>query len=573
MCGLGLGLVACGDDSTPAGDTTNDTTQNDTTDTVQPDTTDTVQPDTNTDTTQPDSTDTTDTTQPDTDTVGPTCDRSGFTVTNSFFEYDEANDFTNFGAESDSAFISVEFYDIGSGSPLTGVGIYPIGSNAADRNYETCSTCIIIYADCGAESCDKLFFATGGTIEVTAIDQAAGTITAELKDIVAVEVTIDQQTFRSTPVPNGEGYCIDSAVVDYNPECTNDDMCTDASKPFCDTESNTCVQCVGFFDCSTAAAPVCLIADGTCGTLTGQCTGDDNLEPNNGPAQASALTAGTPVNAKACVGSTQREFDWYTFTTTEVSNLNFSVTHAAATAMDFDIVLFSADGEIVDAAESEENPEVLSVPLAPAGTYYALVYLYSGSDTAGVDYTLAFTATVPECLTNADCTNAGEAVCDTTVGECVVCASSFDCAAATPVCIADDQGVRSCGVVDVCTGDDANEHGNDGPNGAIALTLGTPATAKICGETDTPSELESDFFVLDLATAGNVRFTLTWTGDSDLDLYLYEEDGTFLDGSVLDTPEVISAEALAVGKYFVEVISYEGNATVALDYTLEAATF
>lgn len=576
MCGLGMGLVACGDDSTPAGDTNTptdtDTSNPSDTDTTTPTDTDTTSPDT--DTTVPDTDTTADTTTPD--TVGPTCDRDEFTVNAAFFEYNADNDFTNFGAESDSGFISVEFYDIGSGSPLTGVGVYPIGGNAADRNYETCSTCIVIYDDCGAETCDTLFFATGGTIEVTAIDQDAGTITAELKDIVAVEVTIDSQTFRSTPVANGESYCLDSVPVVYDPECTTDAMCTEAGKPFCDTESNTCVQCLGAFDCPTAAAPVCVVANDTlvCGTQTDVCTGDDTLEPNNGPAQATALVAGTPVNAKACVGTTSRETDWFTFTTTEVSNLNFSVTHAAATAMDFDIVLFSADGEVVDAAESEDNPEVLTVPLAPVGTYYAVVYLYTGSDTAGVDYTFSFTATVPECQTNTDCTEAGEAICDTTVGECVVCATSFDCGATTPVCQADDAGVRSCTVVDVCTGDDAtHENNDDGPSGATPLVLGTPMNSKVCGEDGTPSESESDFYILDLTTAGNVRFTLTWAGESDLDLYLFGEDGTFIDGSVLDSPEVLDAPALAVGKYYVQIISYEGNATAAIDYSIGAASF
>ena len=96
------------------------------------------------------------------------------------------------------------------------MGVYPIGGNADDQNYETCETCVLIYADCGVETCNKIFYATAGSIEISAIDQTAGTITAKLKNIVAIEVTIDPEFYTSTPVPNGETYCVDLVDVDYN---------------------------------------------------------------------------------------------------------------------------------------------------------------------------------------------------------------------------------------------------------------------------------------------------------------------------------------------------------------------
>lgn len=220
MTGLAMGLVACGDDATPG---PADTAGGDTVaDTSNPDTSapDTSAPDTNTpDVTRPDvtiqDTNTGDTNPGDTntgDTNQPGCDRTTFAGT-AYFEHDAEFGYTTFGLENDTAFLAVEFYDFGDGSPLTGPGNYPLGANADDQNYETCTTCLIIYADCDAETCAKSFYGTGGTIEVTALDLDAGTVTATLKNVVAVEVTIDENTFVSTPVNNGETFCLGSLSI------------------------------------------------------------------------------------------------------------------------------------------------------------------------------------------------------------------------------------------------------------------------------------------------------------------------------------------------------------------------
>lgn len=229
--GLALGLVACGSDATPGptdttgGDTVADTSAPDTSapdtsanDTNTPDVTrpDVTIQDTNTGDTNTTDTNTTDTNTTDTnpgDTNQPGCDRTSFSGT-AYFEHDEEFGYTTFGLENDTAFIAVEFYDFGNGSPLDGPGNYPIGANTDDRNYETCETCLLIYADCTTEECAKVFFGTGGTIEVSALDLDAGTVTATLKNIVAIEVTIDEDTFVSTPVNNGETFCLGSVLID-----------------------------------------------------------------------------------------------------------------------------------------------------------------------------------------------------------------------------------------------------------------------------------------------------------------------------------------------------------------------
>ena len=230
MGGLAMGLVACGSDATPGptdttgGDTIADTSPGDTStgdttpgDTTTADTTtpDVTRPDVTIQDTNTGDTNTTDTTTADTspnDTTQPGCDRTGFTGT-AYFEHDAEFGYTTFGLENDTGFIAVEFYDFGNGSPLTGPGNYPIGATADDQNYETCETCVLIYADCTAEACAKSFYGTGGTIEVTALDLDAGTVTATLRNVVAEEVTIDEDTFVSTPVNNGETWCLSSVPI------------------------------------------------------------------------------------------------------------------------------------------------------------------------------------------------------------------------------------------------------------------------------------------------------------------------------------------------------------------------
>lgn len=225
MGGLVMGLMACGSDTTPGptdttgGDTVADTSAPDTStpDTSTADTTtpDVTRPDVTIQDTNTGDTNTADTNTADTnpgDTNQPGCDRTTFAGT-AYFEHDAEFGYTTFGLENDTAFLAVEFYDFGDGSPLDGPGNYPLGANAEDQNYETCTTCLIIYADCDAETCAKSFYGTGGTIEVTAVDLDAGTVTATLKNVVAAEVTIDEDTFVSTPVNGGETWCLGSVLI------------------------------------------------------------------------------------------------------------------------------------------------------------------------------------------------------------------------------------------------------------------------------------------------------------------------------------------------------------------------
>jgi hypothetical protein len=354
------------------------------------------------------------------DVVTPvTCDREGFTSDESFL--DTGDGYDAFGLSSATQTLIVEFYDVGDGSPLEGVGTYPVGTNPGDDNYETCSTCVLIAADCTEEGCAKTFFATEGSIEVTAFDRDAKTVTARLLNARFVEVTIDGDTYASTPVADGEGWCISEAAIAAAPECTtnaactdptkpvcnttdlvcvecaDDSACSDPTKPFCATDEGVCVACTNDFQC-TAAAPVCQASeDGVvgCGVIDA-CTGDDAGENgDDGPLGAGPITLGETKAAKICGGreaASIGEADYYSFDMAAAGKLNVTLTWGNES--DLDLYVVDTEGQIVDrSARTTGNPEVVTfaeLPDAqlPAGRFYIVVMSYDGNPTDAIDYTL-----------------------------------------------------------------------------------------------------------------------------------------------------------------------------------------
>lgn len=82
-------------------------------------------------------------------------------------------------------------------------------------NYVNCSTCVLVYTNCDAAGiCDKIFFANEGAVNVTAYGTVGGRFTGTVSNVTLQEVTIDEQTFVSTPVPGGDQWCIDSFSFD-----------------------------------------------------------------------------------------------------------------------------------------------------------------------------------------------------------------------------------------------------------------------------------------------------------------------------------------------------------------------
>lgn len=139
--------------------------------------------------------------------------------------YDEAWETLSLESKSPDASVLVQFFDSFFGGGPWKPGVYPIGANLPDKDYQTCSTCVFFCSQCDAQSCSKFFFAVAGTIEITEVasDKEYGyTVSAGLKNIRAVEVTVDadldtctsimlsDRRPQATFVPNGDALCIDS---------------------------------------------------------------------------------------------------------------------------------------------------------------------------------------------------------------------------------------------------------------------------------------------------------------------------------------------------------------------------
>jgi hypothetical protein len=110
------------------------------------------------------------------------------------------------GAED---FVGLQFY---SGDNFDGqlTGSFELGTGI-DDNYETCGRCVLVERDAGAlgSAGNTRFFATSGTMDIEAAsEQMDGRPSLTITDVTLVEVTVDPDTFQSTPVAGGDCYHI-----------------------------------------------------------------------------------------------------------------------------------------------------------------------------------------------------------------------------------------------------------------------------------------------------------------------------------------------------------------------------
>ncbi len=168
------------------------------------------------------------------------------------------------GADPDE--LAIEFYEV-DGAP------FPTGtvdlSAGDDASYATCSTCVLYREDFGDEGPARTFFQQSGTANLGATSFPAPT--GDLTDVKLVEVTIDPDTFASTPVPGGACYHIASAPFAFEPapaEWTCDPYYYD-DKVDCD-----CAGCgVVDVDCTNDLPPIDCFEGQTCNTTTLVCEG------------------------------------------------------------------------------------------------------------------------------------------------------------------------------------------------------------------------------------------------------------------------------------------------------------
>lgn len=97
------------------------------------------------------------------------------------------------------------------------------GSVSLDgSNYADCAFCALVITDCDESySCNQVFFADEGTVQINAMAGANMPFQAVLMDVVFREVTIDPNTYESTPVPGGETWCVDGLAIDVMTNLVN----------------------------------------------------------------------------------------------------------------------------------------------------------------------------------------------------------------------------------------------------------------------------------------------------------------------------------------------------------------
>lgn len=146
------------------------------------------------------------------DTPAPGCDRSGFAMQADQFVAEQGGA-TYQAVSSDAApfdVLLVQIFD-DFGGP-TGPGTYSLDG----INYADCGLCLLAQADCQDEQCTTgtLFYASEGSVTIEELGTQEGQrFRASFSDVVFEEVTIAEGTFRSTPVANGEAWCMDDHSI------------------------------------------------------------------------------------------------------------------------------------------------------------------------------------------------------------------------------------------------------------------------------------------------------------------------------------------------------------------------
>ncbi len=310
-------------------------------------------------------------------------------------------------------------------------------------------------------------------------------------------------------------------------------------------------ECATSFDCTDPGTPVCDLTTRTCVAVAGDCVGDDGVEDgDDAPGGATALTADTTVDAHIC-DSPATESDWYKLTAPGDENVLIQLSWTGGpSGQEIYGLIYEADGTPYTYFGGDTSPVVGVIPHAAAADWYVEIFRYGTDDTAVTDYTIGYS--IVECFwPGADCTTAGETEC-----------ADYTCGASTAT---------------TCTGDDtAVEDDDDGAGGATVLSptldgAAVDTTAHICSApTSGGYSIESDFYSVTIGDGEQLSATLSWTGDDDIDLYVYDMYGLYVaDAATYDNPEVLSTTELGAGTYFLEVWTYDpADVTASTEYTL-----
>ena len=161
--------------------------------------------------------------------------------------------------------MQVEIYGGDFGGP-TGPGTYQLdGSNYAD-----CGLCVVGRTNCTQSGgCEKTFYALEGVVEIDTFSADSDRLIATIKDAVLDEVTIDSNTYQSTPVAGGQKWCSGDVRLD------GEFASADVDVP--ETTDEACVAAGNGNGIKANIADMTLqLADGTTRNLHDSCTDADS---------------------------------------------------------------------------------------------------------------------------------------------------------------------------------------------------------------------------------------------------------------------------------------------------------
>ena len=140
------------------------------------------------------------------------CDHEGFEVEGDVSAYDVEPQLLVYSAyqptEARANYLSLELWGR-LGAPTT-PGTYEI----TDAGYDTCATCVLVVTECDDQGCERMFLAQAGELVLTQVGVVGDTLAGELHDVAMVEVDFDPDTWATTPIPDGESWCVDTLSFD-----------------------------------------------------------------------------------------------------------------------------------------------------------------------------------------------------------------------------------------------------------------------------------------------------------------------------------------------------------------------
>lgn len=302
----------------------------------------------------------------------------------------------------------IEFY---SGIETSLVGTFDL-AQGNQANYMTCAVCFRMFSLDADGNIARQFYQSGGSVTLT-VDPLTGVMTGSVTDLTLVEVTIDPDTFVSTPVDGGEclehgaltldanqvpsAWTCDDAVYDDGTNCNCE---CGASDPDCGIMNSPVVGCEAGEVCSN---DMCVVppANDTC---TGATTVVVGVPVVGGTTVNSANNYNAGLEGAACTGFAMPGGD-VAYELVLAADTNITVTLSnVSDGFDPAVALVGPGDETVCAAnpittcvagadDGLSGDDETFAHTATTGTYYIIVDTFSSTGAGTFD--LAVTLTPP----------------------------------------------------------------------------------------------------------------------------------------------------------------------------------